>query len=565
MRNNFKRILLIIAVVLIFNCLSLSAIAYDTTIWGTNVNSPTQEQISAMFFKFNLDKSFEFSYSEMPSTTYPYVLGTPSNATYNRAINSLNFVRYISGLGYDVKLVHEYTSLAQSAVLLNAVNHSLSHTPPLPYGFPEDIADLGITGSSKSNLALNKSSGEWHSGIARDPYYDVVHLWMSDDDSRNFSNVPHRRWFLNPTLEYSGYGVIEIFSPRYESYRSMHSHDGALEDTNITGVAWPAQNMPLQAFGSNYPWSFSVGRDVNSSNLKVTLTRINDGKVWEFSKYNGSTLHVDNTYYGQNGCIIFNPGNIDYNAGDSFNVRISGDVSANYFVDFFDVYQQYSSNMTDAQLVPDGTAQNYIPPEINENLTDVTIANNETPLSSMPNNVTVEPSTWALESIEQATELKLLDGINDLEGNYQKDITRAEFCNIVVRYFEAMGGKMPKSTPEMPFIDTNDEYIATAYDLGIVNGISETEFSPDTKITREQMAVMMCNANDALDISEKTTSKLDTYDDCNDVSDWAWDSLDFLNSLDIIRGYSDKIIAPLDETTREQAVVIIMRAIEIFS
>lgn len=51
----------------------------------------------------------------------------------------------------------------------------------------------------------------------------------------------------------------------------------------------------------------------------------------------------------------------------------------------------------------------------------------------------------------------------------------------------------------MPFkdVDTGAGYLAMAYELGIVNGTSETTFSPEKTATREQAAVMLMRVYDA--------------------------------------------------------------------
>ena len=66
--------------------------------------------------------------------------------------------------------------------------------------------------------------------------------------------------------------------------------------------------------------------ELTASNVSVTLTRQNDGEVWNFSQNNPADgfFNVENGGYGQKGCVIFRPNNISYSAGDRFNVSISG-------------------------------------------------------------------------------------------------------------------------------------------------------------------------------------------------------------------------------------------------
>ena len=91
----------------------------------------------------------------------------------------------------------------------------------------------------------------------------------------------------------------------------MYAFDNWYEPTDYYGVVWPAQNMPVEFFGSSYPWSISMGKDVDKSAVKVTLIRQSDQKKWAFSeKKADGYFNVENSNYGQKGCIIFRPENL---------------------------------------------------------------------------------------------------------------------------------------------------------------------------------------------------------------------------------------------------------------
>lgn len=82
-----------------------------------------------------------------------------------------------------------------------------------------------------------------------------------------------------------------------------------------------------------------MGKPVKESKVKVTLTRKRGKKTkkWTFSsKKSNGYFNVENSYYGQQGCIIFRPKNISYRAGDTFKVKITGlDETVSYQVKFF--------------------------------------------------------------------------------------------------------------------------------------------------------------------------------------------------------------------------------------
>ena len=95
---------------------------------------------------------------------------------------------------------------------------------------------------------------------------------------------------------------------------------------------------------------------------------------------------------------------------------------------------------------------------------------------------------WAREEIAKARSVHIAR--EEILCDYSKDITREEFCELVVGVYNALG-KSPEGPTQSPFMDTNNRSVSLAYALGVVSGVSETEFDPDGKITREQMAVMM--------------------------------------------------------------------------
>lgn len=77
-------------------------------------------------------------------------------------------------------------------------------------------------------------------------------------------------------------------------------------------------------------------------------------------------------------------------------------------------------------------------------------------------------------------------------------ITREEMAVMLVRAlgYTTLAGQAQEL--ELPFTDvtTNAGYIALAYDMGIINGTSDTTFSPDRTATREQAAVMLMRLYD---------------------------------------------------------------------
>ncbi len=309
---------------------------------GMNVEIHTEEEIKEYAEKHSYSE--DTSYIELPDLKAPYSAGRLSSDSLNSALNFLNLVRYVAGIPYNVQLDDEYTKLAQTGTMLNAVNGKMEHNPSKPADMDEELYQLGYKGTSSSNLG-------WGYGSLVSA---IKNGWIEDGDANNIDRVGHRRWVLNPTMKKTGFGKTGI-------YTSMYVFDSTFEKTDQYGVVWPAQVMPTELFGKRYPWSISMGYNVDYESVNVKLTYENTGKVWNFSS-SGSDgeFYVDNQWYGQPGCIIFRPDDIlGYNDGDRFKVEISGlKENVEYEVKFFDLYIKYGDankdgivNSSDAVLM----------------------------------------------------------------------------------------------------------------------------------------------------------------------------------------------------------------------
>lgn len=298
-----------------------------------NVSYRTPEDINAFLQSHPVahdafSESYEFSYSDAPRLSSSYEPGSLSKSDLNSALHLLENIRYIAGLPADLKLSNDYNRMAQAASLVNYSNDSISHYPEFPSNISSKTAKSGIKACAESNLA-------WDSWQNTSLEHSILNVWMKDDSVSNIKALGHRRWILSPEMKRTGFGAV---SASRGTYNTMYVFDfGRKVKTNYQ-VAWPAQQMPVSYFPEGTPWSLSLGKVLNSEKIKVTLTRLSDNKVWNFSKKQADgAFYVNNDGYGQKGCIIFNPKNIGHcKSGDKFIVKVSGaGKEISYIVNFF--------------------------------------------------------------------------------------------------------------------------------------------------------------------------------------------------------------------------------------
>ncbi len=300
----------------------------DTTEGKLKIQYHSQGDIKA-FVEAHPVKFLGAEYTTEPSlaTKEPGVL---KDTVLTDVLNALNICRYIAGLSYNITIDPEYQKKTQAAAFVNFANSSMSHYPSVPNGWSETdpVYVLGKAGAGSSNLAAGF-------GSLADALFNG---WMDDGDASNIDRVGHRRWVLNPYMTSTGFGQAGFHTAMYAfGYDSTAFWGYGSKETEKKVSVWPAPNMPVDYFDGSCPWSYSTGEN-ETGDVKVSLKNVNTGKTWSFSSTSADGyFNVQNGNYGIKGCVIFRPESVTINAGDEYEVKITGLVGGDvdYTVDFF--------------------------------------------------------------------------------------------------------------------------------------------------------------------------------------------------------------------------------------
>ncbi|NLM49553.1 MAG: S-layer homology domain-containing protein [Clostridiaceae bacterium] len=176
-----------------------------------------------------------------------------------------------------------------------------------------------------------------------------------------------------------------------------------------------------------------------------------------------------------------------------------------------------------------------------------------------------EPSEWAKDLIDE----NMVSYLNNtgITIDYQKPITREEFAVLSFYVYNQLHDVEYDFEIVNPFKDVNNHIILLAYKLGIVKGVSDTEFAPEKTITREEICIMLSRVitkKDSLSETEinEVKGSIDTYSDKAQVSEWALPYVEYAVKNNIMKGVSDTEISPKSECTFEQALVLCSRIIK---
>lgn len=177
-------------------------------------------------------------------------------------------------------------------------------------------------------------------------------------------------------------------------------------------------------------------------------------------------------------------------------------------------------------------------------------------------------SEWAKAEYELASGAGLLS-CKAVENSLKDNITREEFCELVVNLYKQLTDK-ELYTPESPFEDTESNAVAQAYALGIVSGKSETEFDPNGIVTREELAKLVINTLKAAEINVVTLRSeaeeyMAAFDDAEMISPWAYSEMAAALKYSLISGAEENLLSPEKGTSREQAIAVISRTYSQFA
>lgn len=160
-----------------------------------------------------------------------------------------------------------------------------------------------------------------------------------------------------------------------------------------------------------------------------------------------------------------------------------------------------------------------------------------------------QPSDWALSYVNTAKSKEIGRTLFD----YQSNITREQFAGLMVDVIEHVEGEKKFPTVRGYFRDIQSPRVDVAHELGIVNGVGNYKFEPQSNVTREQMSVMV---NKVLMYFGEHKSGLSSFVDDWKISSWAKSAVDSMVGYGIIKGMPDGSFQPQGWATQEQSFIV---------
>lgn len=171
----------------------------------------------------------------------------------------------------------------------------------------------------------------------------------------------------------------------------------------------------------------------------------------------------------------------------------------------------------------------------------------------------VPEEKWYHDAVKFVYNNGLMDGVSETRFAPQNKLTRGQLVTILYRM-----EKEPEVSTETPFVDLRagsyyEAAVVWAHSVGIANGVDNTHFAPNHPVTREQMVTFFARYAKLKGADMSKTADLTSYQDGDKVSNFAAESMAWAVGNEIVNGVSATMLKPQGTAVRAQAAQIIQR------
>lgn len=171
----------------------------------------------------------------------------------------------------------------------------------------------------------------------------------------------------------------------------------------------------------------------------------------------------------------------------------------------------------------------------------------------------VKSGDWYYNAVEYVYTNGIMAGTSTTKFSPNSTLTRGMVVTMLYRV-----EKEPSVTAANRFSDVkNGDYyydaVRWAAHNGIVNGVTDTTFAPNTNITREQLAAILYRYADYKKMDTAATKALTGYPDASSVSDYATTAMKWAVTKGIISGDNAGKLNPKGTATRAEAATMFQR------
>ena len=172
----------------------------------------------------------------------------------------------------------------------------------------------------------------------------------------------------------------------------------------------------------------------------------------------------------------------------------------------------------------------------------------------------VKTTDWFYEDIRFAVENGLFVGTSETEFSPNENLTRGMLVTVLYR----LAGATDTAISEFADVDSKEYYsapVAWASKSRFVNGVGDNKFSPESEITREDLATIIYRYVKAHGKSfiDNPLFQLE-YNDKDEIADYAYDPICYLTMNGVLVGKGDNRVDPKGLATRAETAKILKKS-----
>ena len=170
----------------------------------------------------------------------------------------------------------------------------------------------------------------------------------------------------------------------------------------------------------------------------------------------------------------------------------------------------------------------------------------------------VAASGWYTNSIQRVVDAGLMNGVADDAFSPDTNMDRAMLATILYR----MAGQPVASAASFSDVESAAYYanaVSWAAETGILTEVGTDTFLPTQNITRQLLATALYRYAKCSGYAVDGSGDLAAYTDRDEISSWAYEAMAWANRVGIVNGRGDSRLAPTDTATRAEVATMLVR------
>lgn len=168
---------------------------------------------------------------------------------------------------------------------------------------------------------------------------------------------------------------------------------------------------------------------------------------------------------------------------------------------------------------------------------------------------------WAYEAISTLADKNIISGRSNTKFSPNDNIKREEFVKLIVCAIEEDTAAKGNHFDDVKENEWFYKYVNRGYETGIANGLGGGLFGIGNNITRQDIAVLIYNALKYKDF-EPMGGEL-SFTDSDAIAEYAKNAVSALSNVGIINGYGDGSFSPKAYATRAEAAQLVFGMLNI--